>query len=988
MKTFPDFATFFREIWRYDPFPWQSRLAALTDETDWPEWITLPTGTGKTTAIDIAVYNLARQAERPLNKRTAPVRIIFAVNRRIVVDEAYERAKIIANRLITALGNTGDALHPVAFALQALSGVTNGSPLETYPLRGATFTDHSWARTPTQPLVISTTLDQLGSRLLFRGYGVSPNARPIHAALLANDSLLILDEAHTAKAFSQTLVSVADFRRKATEPILLPFAAVQLTATPPAGVKEPFSLDCNDRLHPVINARLSAVKPAELVPMIEGAKGKARHKKMADAMADKAIAWLAEGHRRILIVVNRVATAEALEARLNSAKGKKEHDGNVHLLTGRLRPLDREILIECLTSDYQLKSSAPTDDVPQLILIATQCIEVGADYDFDALLTELAPLDSLRQRFGRLNRQGRNIPAPAAIFAPEEALDSSKPDPLYGECLPAVWAWLPLAKNENDQVDFGLDAIQRAIQRTHDFHRLLAPAPDAPILLEPHLDLFCQTSPEPHVSPDPSLYIHGPGRSFAEVFVVLRSDISGNNDPLEILRSVPPIGTESATVPLHHARAWLEKPGDVGDSGGDATQEMNERWSKGDIQVPDAFRYFSGETSRIRNSTDLRSGDILILPAQTPHDLLVKLFPVPKLDEPSLLDQYERAHLLSRDRLSIRFHAGSRDELLAHITDDAARSRIREITNSLFAKDEEESRWVFCETDWTSAMPELATLLAEHLPRNHPMKPVWQHSAILKNGGERPKTDWKAIPYPQGTFDGVVFTNRSRVGATSWPFDPVDLGMQGNGGDQTVSLTLHSASVSKRAESNANGLPANLVQTLCNAGAWHDLGKLDPRFQALLHGCSLLALGTKEPLAKSGRRSPAMEAFYRSLSELPRGFRHELLSALIVANSAAFSTHPERDLLLHLIASHHGRCRAMAPVVHDPRPEPFDVTMDGESIRFAGQDCPLAHLSAGVDCRFWSLIRRFGWWGLPYLESLLRLADQYESANPNQNDRP
>jgi CRISPR-associated endonuclease/helicase Cas3 len=988
MTAFPDFTTFFRGIWGYDPFPWQGRLAALADESGWPEWITLPTGTGKTTAIDIAIYNLARQAARPIGERTAPVRIVFAVNRRIVVDEAYERAKTIANRLKKALATPDDLLHPVALALQSISGLPNGAPLETYPLRGATFTDHSWARTPTQPLVISTTLDQLGSRLLFRGYGVSPYARPIHAALLANDALLILDEAHTAKAFSQTLRSVADLRLKGNEPIRLPFAAVQLTATPPDWVEGPFGLDDKDRQHPIIQARLSASKPAELAPVVQGAKGKPRHKKMADEMALKAMEYISEGHRRVLIVVNRVATAEALEARLNPSKGKKDHDADVHLLTGRLRPLDREILIGRLTDFYQLKALSPAEDVPKLILIATQCIEVGADYDFDALITELAPLDSLRQRFGRLNRQGRRIPAPAAIFAPEEALDLLKPDPLYGDCLPTVWGWLHLWKNEQGKVDFGLDAISAPIQRTAELEKLLAPAPDAPILLEPHLDLFCQTSPEPHVSPDPSLYIHGPGRSFPEVSVVLRVDISGDADPLEILKAVPPIGTEAATIPLHLARAWLEKPANASDDGGDAPERTDEAWSKGEISVDHAFRFSEGQSQRILNSNDLLSGDTLILSSQTPLDQLAKLFPVQSAADSWTLDQYERASLLARDRLSIRFHSGMVERLLGCIADQEARARILAITSSLFAPDEEENQWLFREAEWTAAMPELASLISRHLPGDHPENGVWCHAAKRKNSDTRSQDDWKAVPYPKGTFDGVIYTNRSRVGATPWPYDPADLGQQGNGDDQSVLLDAHSDAVSRRAALNAKGLPANLVQTLCNAGAWHDLGKLDPRFQAMLHGCSILGLGAKPTLAKSGRRSPALEKHYRNRSGLPQGFRHELLSALIVEQSKVFSSHPERKLLLHLIASHHGRCRAMAPVVHDPSPEPFDANVDGEPTRFSGKDCPLAHIASGVTEQFWSLTRRFGWWGLPYLECLLRLADQFESANPQPQDLP
>jgi CRISPR-associated endonuclease/helicase Cas3 len=356
MTAFPNFKTFFRALWNHDPFPWQQRLADVVESSGWPGWLTLPTGTGKTAALDVAIYDLARQADRPMAERTAPVRIVFAVNRRIVVDEAYERAKHIADQLAFALSDELTVLHPIALALSKLSGITQGSPLETYPLRGGTFTDHSWARTPTQPLVITTTLDQLGSRLLFRGYGVSPNARPIHAALLANDALLILDEAHTARAFSQTLEAVSQLRKEADEPIQLPFVAVQLTATPPAEVAETFSLGDNDYAHPIISARLNASKPTELMG-VEGAKGVARHKKLADAITGKAVAWLEGGQRRILIVVNRVATAEALFSSLNAPKAKKDHGAAVRLLTGRMRPLDRQELICELTTVYQSQPS-------------------------------------------------------------------------------------------------------------------------------------------------------------------------------------------------------------------------------------------------------------------------------------------------------------------------------------------------------------------------------------------------------------------------------------------------------------------------------------------------------------------------------------------------------------------------------------------------------------------------------------------------------
>ncbi|MEM1724593.1 MAG: helicase-related protein [Thermoplasmata archaeon] len=42
------------------------------------------------------------------------------------------------------------------------------------------------------------------------------------------------------------------------------------------------------------------------------------------------------------------------------------------------------------------------------ILVATQVAEVSLDIDYDILFTELAPLDSLIQRMGRILRRYRN----------------------------------------------------------------------------------------------------------------------------------------------------------------------------------------------------------------------------------------------------------------------------------------------------------------------------------------------------------------------------------------------------------------------------------------------------------------------------------------------------------------------------------------------------------------------------------------------------
>ncbi len=106
----------------------------------------------------------------------------------------------------------------------------------------------------------------------------------------------------------------------------------------------------------------------------------------------------------------------------------------------------------------------------------------------------------------------------------------------------------------------------------------------------------------------------------------------------------------------------------------------------------------------------------------------------------------------------------------------------------------------------------------------------------------------------------------------------------------------------------------------------------------------------------------------------PRG-RHELASMKLAKQLAP---EVDRDLILHLIASHHGHGRPFAPVVEDEAP--VDITAGWMNPNLRTSSATDAHrLGGGVAERFWGLTRRYGWWGLAWLESLLRLADHRQS---------
>jgi CRISPR-associated endonuclease/helicase Cas3 len=202
-----------------------------------------------------------------------------------------------------------------------------------------------------------------------------------------------------------------------------------------------------------------------------------------------------------------------------------------------------------------------------------------------------------------------------------------------------------------------------------------------------------------------------------------------------------------------------------------------------------------------------------------------------------------------------------------------------------------------------------------------------------------------------------------------------------------VTLARHTASVERAVAKIARRcLPDELLGPLRRAAYWHDVGKLDERFQVILRQGDEIADNLGEPLAKSAfvPTSPARRQAIRAAAGLPEGFRHEMLSLqLAERNAELLATEQVIDLVLHLVASHHGHARPFAPVVPDSEAPAISGRHDNALMTLsAAERARLVaphRLGSGIPDRFWRLTRRYGWWGLAYLEAILRFGDWYGS---------
>ena len=336
------------------------------------------TGLGKTACLDIAIWWLASQADRCPAKRTAPTRIWWLVNRRLLVDSTTDHAE----RIGVALRNphkcklSVDAAEVVAAVgrrLRSLTADPNAAPLEVIRLRGGI--PKRRPADPSRPAVVLSTLPMYGSRLLFRGYGASRSMWPIDAALAGTDSLVIVDEAHLAPHLRELVPALAECTRD-VEPTLGDVRSrprvVSLTATGDAVGGERFDLNDDDKAQPDVQQRLDAKKPMTLQVVKSGASGKLL------AATARTLIEQAAAPASCLVFANTPATArDAFRCLKDVAESEW---AKILLLTGRAREWEAEqVRKRILDRVHGMPSDrdATKERQQHLIVVATQTLEVG-----------------------------------------------------------------------------------------------------------------------------------------------------------------------------------------------------------------------------------------------------------------------------------------------------------------------------------------------------------------------------------------------------------------------------------------------------------------------------------------------------------------------------------------------------------------------------------------------------------------------------------
>lgn len=917
----PLFSEFYEALNGRDPFPWQNRLAEQVEESGhWPAEVGVPTGLGKTACLDIAVWWLASQADRAPSERTAPTRIWWLVNRRLLVDSTAAHAERISEAL---RDGERDVLRTVGARLRSLSAASGSSPLDVIRLRGGVASRRP--RDPSHPAVLLSTIPMFGSRLLFRGYGTSRTMRPIDAALAGTDSLLLVDEAHLARHLTGLISALGDCAEGA-EPILGGERSrpqvVALTATGDASEGDRFDLDEDDQANAIVQQRLDAAKPVDL--QVYAGKPEGR---LADAAAR--LLSVASRASSCLVFANTPQIARAVLTLLRQRFRAEEAD--TLLLTGRTREREADRIRKRVLdrADGMAANRDPHGTRQRhLIVVATQTLEVGADIDAEYMVTQACGVRALTQRLGRLNRLGRFGRARGVyVHTPPPKKTGAEGWPVYRSEPGTVLDRLQKASEDaNGPVDLSPRRVSDALGEP------LEDAERAPEVLDGLLWEWVKTTTPPAGEAPVEPYFSGISGADYAVSVVWRAHIPAAGE-----RLWPRVfDREAAGVPIAEFRDAL-----------DGTEELH-RLQSDQLTV---------ESVELR---DIRPGDTVLLPSD--EGRLDEFGWNPEASSP-VADMSIAERGLPLDEGAIRRLRGvSLDESVETKSGSVPLRRLIKRALGDVGDDEEIDK---------AQRREAAAYVQEALLLSTPKgweEAEWEEAIRGLDPGV------VSVPNEVSRLRRSVFDSDEE---RSDELDETSLS------PAAIQLDQHGEAVGTLSALIATqlGLEPQCVDVVRRAGWWHDLGKADVRFQRWLDPHRGSGNGRVSHLLAKSHMPKSRWNATRIAAGWPHGGRHEALSARLIEiwledRRDEFGS-SLADLLLHLVISHHGGGRPLTLPAEDDSAENVASEIEGVAVEAPAD---LSIIDWDQPARFRRLNLRFGPWGLALLETIVRQADHSVSS--------
>ena len=915
-----DFETSFKALTGNPPFEWQARLfEEWLSAGNLPSAIDIPTGLGKTAVM--AVWLLARAASARV-----PRRLVYVVDRRAVVDQATRFAEHLRRNMLGELAS-----------MLGLEDGTGGLPIST--LRGGFVDNRDWLEDPVKPAIIVGTIDMIGSRLLFEGYGVSRAMRPYQAGFLGVDTLVLLDEAHLCPPFEALLRQIADRRNSELDPdsgdgaTTPPFHVIPLSATGRhrAGMLPDFVFGLNDREcdEPVILQRLTARKRLQVTVLADA-------RSLATQMANRAIE-LGDGDAPSRVIAYFDRRVHALEAKqlIDKELKRRERAGELaagwdtELLVGERRVHERTDLENWLERNGFLGGTRSSLHKPRF-LVATSAGEVGVDLDADHMVCDLVAYERMVQRLGRVNRRGgENRTATVDVFAvrPELKANARKASKEAHERTLEIYmrrlaALRHLPRGEDGRRDASPSATTMLKREFSGVvNAATTGAPLHPELNRPLVDAWSMTSLARHEGrPEVAPWLRGwEDEDDPQTDMVWRKHLpcEHRGDTISappamaggFFRSAAVHASERLEAPSGRVFDWLlKRAAQIAKLGKDREPAVE------DEEIVAILMDRAGEHLRSATLSDLRR---LVAPASS----------------------MSRSERRNRDRDKREW----KERLLpgALLVVDARLGGLRD--GMLDEKSEPEPATADADDDWRRRAEDPT------LDQPRPLIKFRIQEVLGSEDGEGLETpaaleEWRHVRTFETRIDAGSVARRG-LAVYNWLDDGVDEDFRSIlSAPQT--LNDHAAEAEARARDLATRLelPKEEIEALATAARLHDDGKAAARWQNAMNA------------PKEGR--PYAKTRGGGNWRLLEGYRHEF-GSLLKAESEELPDRT-RDLILHLIAAHHGYARPLISSAgcEDGPPSLLETRAGEAALRFA------------------RLQKRYGPWGLAWREAILRAADQ------------